>query len=204
MRKSKPKHFSLYSTKKDTGYVKFYVRPKILFTDVLLILMSIGVFIIIIRLKEANSSDFNIWIVFLVLSILAFYFLLVVFLRYFQIFTSRVFVLSKKKELVVIRFFSKKVISFDEILEFQISIIKQYGIYNSSGGLRGPDILVGIIEIKSDRLGVFKIFDFDPIIINSDESRLIDIIEKNCRDFIKEIAVTKSILWKGIKYERSN
>ncbi|WP_332910966.1 hypothetical protein [Algoriphagus boritolerans] len=106
--------------------------------------------------------------------------------------------------MVVTRFFSKKVISFDEIEEFQISIIKQYGIYNSSGGLRGPDILVGIIEIKSDRLGVFKIFDFDPIIINSDESLLIDIIEKNCRDFIKEIAVNKSILWKGIKYERSN
>ncbi len=64
MRKSKPRHLSLYCTKKDTGYVKFYVRPKILFTDVLLILMSIGVFIIIIRLKEGNSSDFNIWIVF--------------------------------------------------------------------------------------------------------------------------------------------
>jgi hypothetical protein len=96
------------------------------------------------------------------------------------------------------------VISFSEILLFQISIIKQYGIYNSSGGVRGPDILVDIIEIESDSLGVFKIFDFDPLIINEYESRLIGIIEKNCRTLLKEMGVPKSILWNGIKYKHSN
>lgn len=204
MRKSKHSNFSLYSRKKDSEYVKLYVPNKITFTDVLLVLMSVSIFFIIIKIKETNSSGFNLWIVILILLMLAFYFLLVVFLRHFQILTSNVFVLSKRKEVIVTRLFSKKVISFDEIMQFNILIIKKYGIYNSSGGLRGPDILVGIIEIKSARLGEFIIFETNPIIINNNESHLIGFLEKNCRDFIKEIGIPKTILWKGIKYERSN
>jgi len=204
MRKRKQGKISLFSMKKHTDFLEFYIHPKITFTDILLVLLSVGVFIILFRLRETNSLNSHIWIVILVLFLLAISFILIVFLRHFKLQTSKVFVSSKKKEILVKNNFSKKVISFSEVLLFQISIIKQYGIYNSSGGVRGPDILVGIIEIESANLGVFKIFEFDPLIINNDESRLIEIIEKNGRNLIKEMGVPKSIQWNGIKYEHSN
>jgi hypothetical protein len=125
-------------------------------------------------------------------------------MHYFSIKTSKLFVSFKEKEIIVTKFFSKRRIDFDDILNFQISVIKTYGIYNSSGGVRGPDILTGIIEIESTKLGIFKIFEFDSSIIVGNESILIDNIQKNGLRVVRELGIQKSVIWRGLEIEHSN
>jgi hypothetical protein len=195
---------SVFSIKKNKDSLVIFVQPIIKFNDILLVLISISILILLYNSYNFESSNYFIWIFILILIVYSLYIFLSVLIRYFSIKTSKLFVSFKEKEIIVTKFFSKRRIDFDDILNFQISAIKKYGIYNSSGGVRGPDILTGIIEIESTKLGIFKIFEFDSSIIVGNESILIDNIQKNGQKVIRELGIQKSIIWRGLEIEHSN
>lgn len=204
MKNIKPNLTSVFSIKKNKDSLVIFVQPRIKFNDILLVLISISILILLYNSYNFESSNYFIWIFILILIVYSLYIFLSVLIRYFSIKTSKLFVLFKEKEIIVTKFFSKRRIDFDDILNFQISAIKKYGIYNSSGSVRGPDILTGIIEIESTKLGIFKIFEFDSSIIVGNESILIDNIQKNGQKVIRELGIQKSIIWRGLEIEHSN
>jgi hypothetical protein len=195
---------SVFSIKKNKDSLVIFVQPRIKFNDVLLVLISFGIIILLYSSKNFDSSDYFIWFLILLLLVYSIYIILFVLIRFFAVKTSKLFVSFKEKEIIVTRFFSKKRIDFDDISNFQISAIKKYGIYNSSGGVRGPDILTGIIKIESTKLGVLKIFEFDPSIVDGNESILIDNIQKNGLRLVREMSIQKSVIWRGLDIEHSN
>lgn len=203
-RKNNQKELNLFNIARNSYGVELFIKPKFTFTDGFLILLSLVMLVFILNFKNYDSSDYFYLIFFYLVILFSISIVLLVSIKYFELLTSKLFVYSTKNEIKILRFFKKKVISFDEIFEFQISIIKRYGVYNSSGGVRGPDVLIGVVEIKLRNLNIIKLIEFNPLVINDNESNLIEIIEKNCRDFIKAIGVPKSIQWNGIKYLNSN